>query len=72
MSASVADISAKNPWNLPMQLSIVAYESALKTANNGDMKVWIQQKLEFLKGKHTVTVLEPQNVTGRDLDGGQK
>ena len=35
-----------------------AYESALKVATQPDMKEWIQRKLEFLKGKHTVSSLE--------------
>ncbi|MEZ0391790.1 MAG: tetratricopeptide repeat protein [Pseudobdellovibrionaceae bacterium] len=52
--------------------AVTAYESALKTAGNADMKDWIQRKLNFLKGKHTVTVLQPQNVTGKDNDGGQE
>lgn len=52
--------------------AVVAYESALKTATNADMKDWIKRKLNFLKGKHTVTVLQPQNVTGIDTDGGPR
>jgi TolA-binding protein len=52
--------------------ALVAYESALKSANNAEMKDWIQRKLDFLKGKHTVTVLDSQDVNGKDSDGGHK
>ncbi len=52
--------------------ALLAYESALKSATHPDLKEWLQRKLQLLKGKHTVTVLEPQNVTGKDTDGGQK
>lgn len=42
--------------------AVGAYESAAKIASQADQKEWIQRKLDFLKGKHTVSA----------SDGGQK
>jgi tetratricopeptide (TPR) repeat protein len=38
--------------------ALTAYESALKEAKTPDMKEWLQRKLDFLKGKHTVSSLD--------------
>jgi TolA-binding protein len=52
--------------------AITAYESALKSATQADMKDWITRKIQFLKSKQTVSVLENQHVSGQDFDGGQQ
>ncbi len=38
--------------------ALAAYETALKVATQPEMKEWIQRKLDFLKGKTTVSVLD--------------
>jgi TolA-binding protein len=57
--------------------AIVAYDHALTLAKRDGKQVamrdWLSRKLTFLKSKQTVTVLEPQNVSGKkDLAGGNK
>lgn len=50
--------------------AISAYESALKASSQADMKDWIQRKLDYLKTKRNVTVLNPLHVGSKDSDGG--
>jgi TolA-binding protein len=38
--------------------ALAAYEAAMKSATQAEMKEWLQRKLEFLKGKHTVSALD--------------
>jgi len=38
--------------------ALVAYETAMKSATQADMKEWLQRKLDFLKGKTTVSALD--------------
>ncbi len=42
-------------YRFDSQKALPAYESALKLTQNHDLKDWIQRKLDFIRGKHTLS-----------------